>query len=109
MKPKTWHLIFGLILASALLVDTAPAQVFPSKPIRWIVPYPAGGTGDFVVRTLSGPMMKSLGHNVIADFRPGGSTIIGTELAARAPADGYTLLFASNIFTTNPATRSKLP
>ena len=109
MKPKSSHLIIGLVVASALFVDTAPAQVYPSKPIRWIVPYPAGGTGDFVVRTLSGPMAKSLGQNLIVDFRPGGSTVIGTELALRAPADGYTLLFASNIFTTNPATRLKLP
>jgi len=56
MKPKSWYLIVGLVLASALFADTAPAQVFPSKPIRWIVPFPAGGAGDFVVRTLSGPM-----------------------------------------------------
>ena len=108
MKPKTCHLLAGVIFASALFVDSAPAQIYPSKPIRWIVPFPAGGTGDLLVRTVSGPMMKSLGQNVIADFRPGGSTIIGTELAARAPADGYTLLFVANSFTTNPAVRPKL-
>jgi tripartite-type tricarboxylate transporter receptor subunit TctC len=103
------HLFARLVLGAAFLSGAASAQVFPAKPIRWIVPFPAGGTGDVVVRTLSGPMSKSLGQSVIADFRPGGSTIVGTELAARAPADGYTLLFVSNSFTINPATRSKLP
>ena len=109
MKPNSWYLIVGLILASALFVDTAPAQVFPSKAIRWIMPFPAGGTGDVVLRTLSGPMTKSLGQNLIIDYRPGGGTIIGTEFVARAPADGYTLLFVTNPFTTNPAVRPKLP
>ena len=109
MKPKTWYLAVVVVFTSVLFVDTVPAQVFPSKPIRWIVPFPAGGTGDLLVRTVSGPMAKSLGQNVIADFRPGGGTIIGTELAARAPADGYTLLFVANSFTTNPAVRSRLP
>jgi len=109
MKPKTWYLAVVAVFTSVLFVDTVPAQVFPSKPIRWIVPFPAGGTGDFVVRWVSGPMAKSLGQNIIADFRPGGMTVIGTELTARAPADGYTLLFVANSFTTNPATRSKLP
>ena len=85
------------------------AQQWPSKPIRWIVPFPAGGTGDLVVRTVSGPMTKSLGQNFIVDFRPGGGTVIGTELAAHAPADGYALLFVANSFTINPATRAKLP
>jgi tripartite-type tricarboxylate transporter receptor subunit TctC len=54
-------------------------------------------------------MAKSLGQNVLPDFRPGGTTIVGTELVARAPADGYTLLFVANSFTINPAVRSKLP
>lgn len=93
----------------ALFTNTTSAQVLFSKPIRWVVPFPAGGTGDFVVRTLSGPMTKSLGQPVIADFRPGGNTIVGTELVSRAPADGHTLLFVPNAFTINPATRAKLP
>jgi tripartite-type tricarboxylate transporter receptor subunit TctC len=109
MKPKAWNLGVVLICASAFSTGIASAQSFPSKPIRWIVPFPAGGTGDLLVRHLSGPMAKSLGQNVIADFRPGGSTIVGTELAARAPADGHTLLFVSNSFASNPAVRPKLP
>jgi len=109
MKPKAWNLAVFLICASAFSISTLAAQSYPSKPIRWIVPFPAGGTGDIVVRNLSGPMTKSLGQQMIADFRPGAFTIIGTELAARAPADGYTLLFVSNGFVTNRAVRSKLP
>ena len=62
-----------------------------------------------MVRTVSGPMTKSLGQSVIADFRPDGNTVVGTELAARAPADGHTLLFVPNSFTINPATRPRLP
>ena len=105
---KTVALALG-VACSLVTSGSACAQPFPSKPIRWIVPFPAGGTGDIVVRTVSGPMMKSLGQSVIADFRPGGSTVVGTELAARAPADGYTLLFVSNVFSINPAIRSRLP
>ena len=102
----------ALILSFCLLTvhnDIAFAQVYPVKPIRWIIPFPAGGTGDVVVRTVAAPMMKSLGQTVIPDFRPGGGTVIGTELVARAPADGHTVLFVANSFTINPATRPKLP
>ena len=109
MKPKSRHLLAAPVLVSALLAGTAAAQVYPSKTIRWIMPFPAGGTGDVVLRTLLGPMTKSLGQILIMDYRPGGSTIIGTEFVARAPADGYTLLFVTNPFTTNPAVRPKLP
>jgi len=105
----TWARGLASIVATALFAGAAWAQSFPSKPIRWVVPYPAGGLGDLLVRTVSGPMMKSLGQNVIADFRPGGNTSIGTELVARAPADGHTVLFVSNGFTGNPAVRRKLP
>jgi len=100
---------FVVLWLSVSVFNNVSAQVFPSKPVRWIVPFPPGGTGDFVVRTVSGPMTKSMGQNVIVDFRPGGTTIVGTELTARAPADGYTLLFVANSFTINPAVRSKLP
>ena len=109
MKTKTACRTVISLSAWMLSAGIASAQTFPAKPIRWIVPFPAGGTGDFVVRTVSAPMMKSLGQSVIADFRPGGSTVIGTQLVARAPADGYTLLFVANSFTINPAVREKLP
>lgn len=110
MKPKscsTWEIL--LLVLSVCVFNDASAQVFPSKPVRWIVPFPAGGTGDLLVRTLSPTMGKALGHNVIADFRPGGRGVIGAQLTLQAPADGHTMLFAPNGFTTNAAVRTNLP
>jgi tripartite-type tricarboxylate transporter receptor subunit TctC len=101
-----------LVLASALAFPgTTPAQDFPSGPVRFIVPLPAGGTMDIIARTVGAPLGRALGQNVIVDNRPGGGGggIIGIEAAARAPADGHTVLFVANGFTMNPALRSRLP
>ena len=87
----------------------AHAQTFPSKPVRLVVPFPAGGALDTIARNLAPPLSRALGQNVIVDNRPGGGTVIGTEVVARAPADGHTLLLMANSFTINPAVRSKLP
>lgn len=108
MHTKSRHSFVGLVLASSILVGNAVAQAFPTKPLRWIVPYPAGGTGDLLVRTVSGPMTKSLQQAIVPEFRPGGAGIIGSELTLRAPPDGHTLLFISNGHTMNPAVRAKL-
>lgn len=85
------------------------AQTFPSKPVRLVVPFPAGGALDTIARNLAPPLSRTLGQNVIVDNRPGGGTVIATELVARSPADGHTLLLMANSFTINPAVRSKLP
>ena len=100
-----------LVLASALAGYPAAAQEFPSNPVRFVVPLPAGGTMDIIARTLGQPVARALGQNVIVDNRPGGGGggIIGTEAVARAPADGHTVLFIGNGFTMNPALRAKLP
>lgn len=94
-----------LILATtaALAMEAAVAQEFPSSPVRFLVPLPAGGTMDIIARTLGAPVSRALGQNVIVDNRPGGGGggIIGTEVAARAPADGYTVLFIGNGFIVN--------
>ena len=101
----------ALILASiaAATFDAAIAQGFPSRPVRIVVPFPPGGSNDIVGRTLSVPLTKALGHNVVVENRPGGITVIGAEIVARAPADGHTLLMASFTFIANAALRSKLP
>jgi tripartite-type tricarboxylate transporter receptor subunit TctC len=102
----------ALVLASAVAcAGGAPAQEFPAGPLRFIVPLPAGGTMDILARTVGTPLGRALGQNVIVDNRPGGGGggIIGIEAAARAPADGHTVLFIANGFTMNPALRSKLP
>jgi tripartite-type tricarboxylate transporter receptor subunit TctC len=88
---------------------TAHAQPFPSKPIRIIAPFAPGAGTDTLARTLSGPLSKALGQNVIVENRPGAGTVVGTEVAARSPGDGHTVLIVANSFTINPAVRSKLP
>jgi tripartite-type tricarboxylate transporter receptor subunit TctC len=85
------------------------AQTFPSKPVRLVVPFPAGGALDTIARIMVPPLSRALGQNVIVDNRPGGGTVIATEMVARSPADGHTLLLMANSFTINPAVRSKLP
>ena len=76
----------------------AHAQAYPSRPVRWIVPFPAGGTTDLVARLLAQWLSERLHQQFIVENKPGGGTNIGVQAAVNAPADGYTLLF---IFTTN--------
>ena len=99
-------------LCAALLLGiplAAISQAFPSKPIRIIAPFPPGAGTDTLARTLAGPLTKALGQSIVVENRPGGGTVVGTEVASRAPADGHTLLIIANSFTINPAVRSKLP
>jgi tripartite-type tricarboxylate transporter receptor subunit TctC len=86
------------VAASILVLCAAPAasgQSFPSKPIRMIMPWNPGGTTDATARILGQKMTETWGQPVVIDGRPGASGIIGTEIAMRAPADGYTLLHAN--------------
>src|SRR6187455_2767201 len=88
------------ILAALLLLPlSALAQGYPSKPIRYIVPFPPGAFNDTLARTLAAELPKTLGQQVIVDNRPGGNSIIGTELAAKSPPDGYTLFGAALPFS----------
>ena len=98
----------ALLAAAALAATQAVSQEFPSKPVRIISPFAPGGGTDTLGRALAPALGKQLGQNVIVENRPGASTVIGTELAFRAPADGHTLLVISPSYTTNPAVR-KLP
>ena len=83
-------LLAGLSLMSATAAD------FPEKPIRIIVPYAPGGGGDILARMYADKLRTELGQPVIIDNKPGAGTLIGSELVAKAPADGYTLLFTTN-------------
>ena len=85
------------------------AQAYPTKPIRFIVPYGAGGPGDTIGRLIGRKLTESLGQTVVVDNRSGATTIIGTELAARSPADGYTMLLISTTHAVNPSLFKKLP
>jgi tripartite-type tricarboxylate transporter receptor subunit TctC len=93
-----------LISASLVTMDAA-AQAFPSKPIRWIVPFPPGGSNDVLARYLGTHLTDRLRQQIIIDNRAGANGIIGTELAANAPADGYTMLMVSTSFVMNAAVR----
>src|SRR5262245_18212459 len=89
-----------IFLVARLSVSaSAAAQSWPSTPLRYIVPFPPGAFNDTLARTLSAELPKVLGQPVIVENRPGGNTIIGTELAAKSPADGYTLFGAALPFS----------
>ncbi|HEX2829045.1 MAG TPA: tripartite tricarboxylate transporter substrate binding protein [Burkholderiales bacterium] len=93
-----------------MTVSGAHAQTYPTKPIRMIVPFAPGGGSDLVGRVLAQRLSASLGQQVVVENRAGAGGRIGTEIAARAPADGYTLLFAtSSVMVTAPALYPKLP
>ncbi|CAN5699846.1 tripartite tricarboxylate transporter substrate binding protein [soil metagenome] len=81
---------------STLVATTANAQSYPSKPLRWLVPYAAGGGSDFLARTVGQPLSAQIGQPVIIDNKPGGNTAIAASETARSPADGYTMLSADN-------------
>ena len=83
----------------------AMAQPWPAKPITMIIPFPPGGTLDVVGRMLAQKLGQQLGQTVIVDNRPGGAGTIGAGAVARAPGDGYTLLFSASAFTTTPMTQ----
>ena len=90
-------------------MNFAFAEGYPSKPIRIIVPYPPGGFNDTLARTLGQKLTESWHQPVMVDNRPGGGTTIGTNLAAKAAPDGYTLLIVSFAFAVNPALYASLP
>jgi tripartite-type tricarboxylate transporter receptor subunit TctC len=87
----------------------AYAQPYPSKPVRIVVPFAPGGGTDVIARYLAAGMTESLKRQVIVDNRAGANAIVGTEIVARAPADGYTLLFVSSPHSVNPSMYAKLP
>lgn len=107
MKSLHRSSLSALLAAAALVAGTAHAA-YPDHPIRWIVPFPAGGAMDNIARTLGEDMSKTLGQAVVVENRPGAGGNIGAELVARAPADGYTLLIVANGMAVNPALYGKL-
>lgn len=86
-----WAVVWSAVAALSVPVSTAQAQAWPSKPIRVVVPYPAGGTSDILTRLIGVKLTESWGQQVIADVRPGANGNIGVEIVVRSPADGYTL------------------
>ena len=107
-------LVFKLLItlffsAHGLMFSTgALAQVWPNKPIKFVVPYPPGGGTDVIARIVQEPMSQALGHQIIIDNRGGAGGSIGTDAVAKSPADGYTVLFTLSSHTINPAIYPKL-
>jgi len=97
----------GWLLAVAC--GAAAAQGFPSKPIRIVVPFPAGGSADVLARVIGTKLSAALGEPVIVDNKPGAGGILGAETVAKSPGDGHTLLFANTNIAINPSLYKKLP
>src|SRR5438874_13533827 len=92
-------LLLALVLAARL---AAYGQVWPAKPIRWVVPYTGGGITDVVTRVVTQKMQAALGQPIVVDNRPGANSILGSDLAAKSAPDGYTMLtviagYAANV------------
>ena len=103
-------LLVLLLLVPSLLPVPVLAQGYPSKPVRLIVPFAAGGTTDVLARLVGLKLADTLGQQVIIDNRPGASGNIGTEMAVKSPPDGYTLVMSfDGTIAINPSTYRKLP
>src|SRR5262249_56155126 len=102
--------LYCIALAGAMAGTFAhAADTYPTKPVRMIVPYVAGGNADIQARYIADRLSEALGKQFIVDNRGGANGMIGLELAARSPADGYTVLLVANTFTVNPSLFAKLP
>ena len=100
----------SIILPALLFTAAAQAQLYPTKPVRLIVPYPPAGTADFVAREVGAKLGDAFGHQVVIDNRPGAGSLIGLTQGARATPDGYTITFgASAGLAVNPALGTKMP
>jgi tripartite-type tricarboxylate transporter receptor subunit TctC len=100
------------VAAVCVAVSTPFAQaqdVWPSRPIKLVVPYPPGGNADSTARLLAKQLTERLGQQVVVDNRPGGGGSIGAAVVAKAPADGYTWLLDATAFAVNPSLFHKLP
>jgi len=98
-----------LLVAAATRSALVFGQSYPSHPVRVLVPFPAGGTMDSVVRPLAQEMTKTLGQPVVVENKPGAGTVIAVDAAAKSAPDGYTLVCVGNSFTVNHTLVQKLP
>ncbi|MBB3178632.1 MULTISPECIES: tripartite tricarboxylate transporter substrate binding protein [unclassified Variovorax] len=111
MKASLRSLLCRVAMSVAATVFAAPAALaaFPDKPIKLVVPFSPGGGTDAIARALGVGMSQVLGQPVIVDNRPGAGTIIGSDLVAKSPPDGYTVLVSTFAHAVNPSLMAKLP
>ena len=107
-------ILVGVVWVSSLLVPLVPhvalAQAYPSRPIRFIVPFPAGGSADAVARIMSVHLTQSMGQQWLVDNRPGADGVVGANIVIKAAPDGYTVFFGSNTpMSAAPALRKVPP
>jgi tripartite-type tricarboxylate transporter receptor subunit TctC len=101
------RLLAALGLAFATLASAA--QGYPTRPVKFVIPFPPGGTLDTLGRTLAQKLQDQMGQPFVVENRPGGNGTIGADVVARAPADGYTLLFNASTFVSAPMTMKSVP
>jgi tripartite-type tricarboxylate transporter receptor subunit TctC len=106
LKMNIFHSLGVIVMGAAML---AQAQTYPTKPVRLIVPFPAGGPVDITARIIGPKVSEALGHNLIIDNRGGASSIIGSDLVAKSPPDGYTLLICTTTNAINVSLIPKIP
>ena len=110
MKRRQCIAATTLLITTGLFPLTSPAQSYPAKPIRMIVPFPAGGATDILARALSQKLGEKIGQTVVVENRPGAGGTIGADAASKSVADGYTLLLAtSSTHSIGPAINPKIP
>lgn len=103
--------LLGALLATSALCAALPAtaETFPERAMRVVVPYPAGGTTDVLIRMLQGPVAAASGQSVVVDNRSGGASVIGTSHVAQSAPDGYTVLGGDLAILVNPSLLKDLP
>jgi len=100
---------FVVLAALMAAFSSANAQTYPTKPVRMLVPFPPGGGTDIIARLIAQKLTETWGQQVIVDNRPGASMMIASEMVAKAPPDGYTIIMSSINHTINPSLYSKIP
>src|SRR4051812_2284546 len=108
--PMSSKLVMAVAACVAVVGSPASAQTYPARPVRLVIPFPAGGGADIFARLIGRKLQDNMGQTFVADNRAGASGIIGCEMVARANPDGYTLLMGTTgTHSTNPAVYAKLP
>src|SRR5687767_8991810 len=105
-KEPNRRFVFSLAVVALIAASSAVAQQYPARAVRIVVPLAPGGNVDIVARALAQAIGESTGQQVIVENRPGASSLVGTQLVAKSPPDGYTVLAMANTFATVPSLMS---